>query len=76
MALFNQILMLRFKVTAGYTDVTLKYMPPFKVVHNSAFFENLSIVLLNESLLKYAIPKVTFKDVTNDSANIERWSSI
>lgn len=72
MALFNQILMLRFYVTAGYTDVTLKYMPPFKVVHNSAFFENLSIVLLNESLLKYAIPKVTFKDVTNDSANIER----
>lgn len=51
-------------------------MPPFKVVHNSAFFENLSIVLLNESLLKYAIPNVTFKDVTNDSANIERWSSI
>lgn len=47
-------------------------MPPFKVVHNSAFFENLSIVLLNESLLKYANPKVTFKDVTNDSANIER----
>lgn len=43
-------------------------MPPYKVVHNSAFIENLSIVLLNESLLKFAIPKVTFKDVTNDSA--------
>lgn len=42
-------------------------MPPYKVVHNSAFIENLSIVLLNESLLKFAIPKVTFKDVTNDS---------
>lgn len=50
--------MLRFYVTAGYTYITLKYMPSFKVVHNTAFSENLTFDILNE-LLKFAIPKVT-----------------
>lgn len=44
----------------------------FKVVYNLVFFENLLIVFLNELLLKYVILKVIFKDVINDSVNIER----
>lgn len=48
----------------------------FKVVYNLVFFENLLIVFLNELLLKYVILKVIFKDVINDSVNIERWFSI
>lgn len=68
--------MLCFKVIVGYIDVILKYMLLFKVVYNLVFFENLLIVFLNELLLKYVILKVIFKDVINDSVNIERWFSI